>query len=126
MKNIPNISNAEWVVMKVIWEKGEATANDVIESLEDEVSWKPKTVMTMLKRLVDKGALRYEKQGRAFVYAALLDESECVRAESRSFLERVFGGSLKPMLANLIDDYELSDEEIEELKRILDQKNKPN
>jgi len=107
--------------MKVIWAKHPATASDVIESLSPSSSWKPKTIMTLLNRLTKKGALAYEKRGRAYHYYPLVEEAECVKAESQTFLQRVHGGALKPMLANFLEDAKLSDQEIEELKALLDQ-----
>lgn len=117
----PKVSDSEWRVMKVIWAKHPATASDVIESLSPSSSWKPKTIMTLLNRLTKKGALAYEKRGRAYHYYPLVEEAECVKAESQTFLQRVHGGALKPMLANFLEDAKLSDQEIEELKALLDQ-----
>ena len=124
MQKTPKISDAEWQVMRVTWSKSPITANEVVEALSPSTTWKPKTIMTLINRLVKKGALGFEKNGRAYRYSPLVEESECVRSESRSFLERVYGGALQPMLANFLEDGELSREEIEELKRILDQKEK--
>ena len=116
------ISEAEWQVMKVLWAQSPATANEVVEQLAESTDWKPKTIKTLLNRLVKKEALGFEKKGRTYHYKPLVSEEECVSAESRSFVERVYGGSLAPMLANLFEDAELSKNEIKELKRILDKK----
>ncbi len=110
--------------MKVIWAKSSATAAEVVESLEGETSWKPKTIMTLLNRLAKKGALRFEQEGRAYRYYPVIGEAESVKAESRSFVERVYGGALTPMLANFLEEADLSQEEIDELKRLLDQRTK--
>ncbi len=121
MSEIPQISEAEWRVMSVLWAAESAiTANEVIHALENQTDWKPKTIMTLLNRLVKKGALDYEKQGRAYHYYPLVQESVCARAEGRSFLRRVYGGALQPMLAGFLDDAELSTEEIKTLKKMLD------
>ena len=118
------ISNAEWLVMKAVWAKSSATAAEVVEALEGETSWKPKTIMTLLNRLAKKGALRFEKEGRAYRYYPVIGEAESVKAESRSFIERVYGGALTPMLANFLEEAELSPEEIDDLKRLLDRRTK--
>lgn len=118
----PNISEAEWLVMRVVWANAPVTAGEVIEALAPERAWKPKTVMTLLTRLVKKGALGFEKKGRAYHYHPLVTEESSVRSEGGAFLQRVYGGALKPMLANFLDEVELSDAEIEELKSILDQR----
>jgi len=122
MKTPPRISDAEWLVMKVLWERSPLAVADVTEALEDQTGWKLKTVQTLLNRLVKKGALDYEKRGRAFYYAPIVEESACVRAETQSFLQRVSGGALKPMLAWFIEEGDLSDEEIAELKRMIEKR----
>ena len=124
MKKMPRISEAEWQVMKVVWAKTKATTNEVVDALTPATPWKPKTIMTMLKRLVDKGALGYEPKGRIYEYYARIGEAECIRAESRSFLERVYSGAATPMLAQFLEETPLSSQEIEELKQILEQKGK--
>lgn len=122
MKRVPRISEAEWQVMRVLWARSPLSANDVIEALADTTDWKPKTIKTLLNRLVSKKALGFKKSGRAYLYHPLVDELQCVRAESRSFLNRVYGGALAPMLAAFIREEELTPQEIEELRRILERK----
>ena len=127
MEKQPNISGAEWEIMKVLWNKSPVTANEVVERLADKQSWSPKTVKTLINRLVGKGAVGFEKNGRQYHYSWLLSESECVRAETRSFISRVRNSganTLKPMLAAFLQEQELSAVEIEELKRILERKAK--
>lgn len=119
---LPQISDAEWVVMKVVWQKGTATANQVVEVLEDQIHWKPKTIQTLLARLVQKKALDYDKTGREYLFRPLVEAQECMHAVSRSFLRRFFDGEVAPFLACFLEKEKLSSEEIEELKRILDAK----
>ncbi len=121
MKKIPRISESEWEVMKLLWGKSPLTANDVVKMLPQK-TWKPKTIKTLLNRLVKKQALGYEKKGREYDYYPLVKEAECVKAESRSFLQRVYGGATKPMLAAFLESEKLSPEDIKELKKILNQK----
>lgn len=117
---VPAISDAEWVVMRVLWERHPATANQVVEALADQVSWKPKTIHTLLRRLVQKGAVGFEKRGREFHFAPRVEASRCMHAVSRSFLDRFFGGRVAPFLACLVEKEELSPSELAELRRILD------
>lgn len=124
MKNVPSISDAEWQVMKYLWAHAPATTNDVVDALTARTDWKPKTVMTLLNRLVKKGALGFEKKGRVYEYTPLVAERDCVRDESQSFLQRVYGGHLKPMLVDFLKEGNLSPQDIEELKRILDEGDK--
>ncbi|MCC7409115.1 MAG: BlaI/MecI/CopY family transcriptional regulator, partial [Phycisphaeraceae bacterium] len=84
--------------------------------------WSPKTVMTLIHRLVKKGAVAYDKQGRAHLYRPKLRQSQCVRAQSRSFLDKVFRGATMPMLAQFLEDARLTPDQIHELKQILDKK----
>ena len=125
MKKLPRISEAEWQVMRVVWARGRATTNEVVEALSPITDWKPKTIMTLLKRLADKGALDFEKKGRLYEYFPLVAESDCVRAESRSFLARVYGGAVTPMLAHFIEDARLTPSEIAELQRLLEKRGRP-
>jgi BlaI family penicillinase repressor len=122
MKKIPQISDTEWQVMKVIWSNSPITANQVIEALEGNTNWKPKTVKTLLGRLVKKNALDFYKEGREYYYYHIVSEKECVRAESKSFLEKVYGGAFNVMLTNFLEEENLSTDEINELKKILDKK----
>jgi BlaI family penicillinase repressor len=124
MDPTPKISDAEWLVMRQLWERAPQTTNEVVENLASQTTWKPKTIMTLLNRLVKKGALGFEKKGRIYEHFPLVREEDCVRAESRSFLERVYGGSLQPMLAHFLEETPLSKEEIEALRRILDERGK--
>src|SRR5579862_8704416 len=96
----PGISETEWEVMKVLWAKSPLSAQEIIDALSTHDKWHPKTAKTLLNRLVKKQALGFSKEGRAYLYRPLVAESECIAAESESFLERVFGGSLKPMFAH--------------------------
>jgi len=125
MSKTPRISEAEWLVMKVCWNRSPISAQEIIDSLASPASRHPKTVKTLLNRLVKKGALGFTKEGRAYLYEPLVAERDCVTAESTSFLERVFGGSLQPMLAHFVESRKLSPAEIAELKRLIKQKENP-
>ena len=122
MKMLPRISDAEWLVMKVLWSTPGRTAEGVVETLQGKVTWNARTIRTLINRLLRKKALKYEKEGRKYRYFPAVNEAQCVRQETRSFLRRVYGGTVAPMLAAFIDDAELSPQDIQELKRILDQK----
>ena len=126
MKNLPQISDTEWQVMKVLWANEPLTANQVVKELEGVMPWKPKTVKTMLGRLVKKRAIAFNMDGREYVYYPVVAEAECIKAESQSFLEKVFSGALNVMFASFLEEQDLSKEEIAELKRILEQKDKIN
>jgi BlaI family transcriptional regulator, penicillinase repressor len=120
----PRISDAEWEIMKVLWTKSPATASDVIDALRDNKTWKDKTVKTLLSRLLQKGILSYEQINRVYYYTPVLSEEECKRSERQSFLQRVYGGALKPMLVHFLQEEKLSSQEIDELRKILSEKEK--
>lgn len=121
---VPKIAESEWRVMKILWEKSPITANEIVGKLADYTRWNPKTIRTLLNRLVAKGAIGFEKDGRTYLYYPILPKSECARLERRSLLSKVYDGALKPMLAAFIQEEHLSREEIQELKNILEQKGK--
>ena len=123
MKDLPKISESEWEVMKIIWEHNPCTSNQVIESLESTTEWMPKTIKTLINRLVKKHVLDFTVEGRVYYYYPLLTKQECVRAENQSFLKRIYNGTLKSMLVNFLEENELTKEEILELKEILDERN---
>ena len=119
---LPKISEAEWRVMKLLWDKSPRTANDIVDELEGAVDWNAQTIRTLINRLVQKGAITFEKDGRAYLYYARVKEREVQRAETRSFVSRVFNGAMKPMIATFLEETDLSKEDIDELERLLKQK----
>jgi BlaI family penicillinase repressor len=108
--------------MKVVWRLETATARQVVEALERDTDWKPKTIHTLLSRLGKKGAVTSEKTGREYVFKPAVTEQECRLAASRSFLDRVFDGKIAPFLANFLENEKLTRKEIEELRRLLEEK----
>lgn len=119
MGKLPQISEAEFEVMKVVWKYAPINTNEVTEKLTQTTNWSPKTIQTMLKRLVSKKALTYEKQSRVFVYTPLVNEEEYIRQESNSFLKRYYDGNIASMLASYLEDDKLSDTEINTLRHLL-------
>ena len=126
MAKSPGISEAEWDVMKVVWDHEPIAASDVADKLAAERQWHPQTVKTMLTRLVGKGALAYKSEGKRYLYRAKISRDACVRQESRSFLSRVFDGSVTPAVVHLLTHSKLSDDELKQLRRLLDADNSKN
>ncbi|MED1798786.1 BlaI/MecI/CopY family transcriptional regulator [Brevibacillus porteri] len=106
MSNIPKISEAEWEIMKEIWRDHPATAEQIIERLPADIEWTEQTVRTFLNRLLKKKAI--SKSGRSYRYFPLVQEAECKRAESESFLKRVFNRAVGTMMTNFLEDVQLS------------------
>ena len=126
MTDSPKISDAEWAIMKQLWHHHPQSANQIAEYLCKQNNWKDKTVKTLISRLLAKQVIGFTKKGRQYMYFPLIEHSKCAQAESRSFLRRVFDGTVKPMLATLLENEKLSDKEIEELKAILENKSRQN
>ena len=122
--SVPTLSNKEWLVMRLLWEKSPQPAYDLIEVLAEQESWQASTVRTMLTRLHKKGALGIRPYKNLFLYYPIVSEEDCRNAETKSFLQKVFGGALQPALLHIAKREKLSREEIEELKRVLDGKEK--
>lgn len=119
---LPPISDAELIVMKVVWNQSPVTANQVVAALEEQMDWKPKTIHTLLSRLAQKGALAFERRGREYLFRPLIAAEDFMHAASRSFLHRLFDGEIAPFLACFLEREKLTREEIAELRRILEEK----
>jgi BlaI family penicillinase repressor len=118
------ISESEWRVMNMVWDRPSVAASDIVEALSERTGWHSRTIRTLLDRLVKKGALKATLDGKRYLYEPLLSMEACVRQESRSFLQRVFDGEPAPLILYLVKESRLSNEEIKELKRLLAQKEK--
>lgn len=121
MKQKPSISETEWEIMHVLWTRHPLTANEILSSLTSaDPSWHPKTLRTLLGRLVKKKALQFDVDGREYQYIPLISEKECVASASDSFLERIFRGSMRPMLAYFAEQKRITPADLEELKRLVE------
>jgi BlaI family penicillinase repressor len=116
---LPRISDAEWEVMKVVWRQAPCSAHDVVSALASSRTWSAATIKTLLNRLHSKGALRFEKVGKAYLYHPAFTEDRLRSAETESFVDRVFDGSLSPMIAHFARSGKLSEKDLDELERIL-------
>jgi BlaI family transcriptional regulator, penicillinase repressor len=122
MKHLPKISDAEWEVMRILWQSGPKMTNEIVDELISRTAWKRETVRTLINRLVQKKALSFKKSGRQYLYSPKVKEAECVRAKTKTFLDRFHGGSVEPMLAALVEHEQLTPAQIKRLKQILDGK----
>lgn len=117
MTALPQISEAEFEVMKIVWKYAPINTNEITEKLLQTTAWSPKTIQTLIKRLVTKGVLSYEKQGRVFVYTPLVRESD-------SFLDRYYDGDITSMLSSYLENDKLSETEINSLRSLLSKRPK--
>ena len=122
MTRTPPITDAEWEVMNVLWEEAPGTAMDVADALRARTDWHPKTVKTLLGRLVRKGVLKFREEGNRYLYTPAIPRQRYVKEESASFIDRVFGGEASPALVHFVKSSPLTREEIDALRRILDEK----
>ncbi len=122
MPKTPDITESEWKVMKLLWAKAPQPAYDLAAALEKTEQWHPNTVRTLLGRLLGKKAVRIKKYKNLYLYSPAVTEDDCIRAESDSFLGRVFGGSVKPLLVHFARRQKLTAADLEELRRILESK----
>src|ERR1700730_2412265 len=116
MPQVPVISEAEWKVMKVLGGQSPRSAMEIINALAGTEDWHPNTVKTLLSRLHKKKALGVEKQKNLYLYRPLVSEADCVKTVSDSFLDRVFGGAVKPLLLHFVEKQRLSSQDLDELK----------
>lgn len=122
MKSLPSITDAEWKVIKLLWQRSPLSGYDIFQAVERAEQWHRNTVNTLLKRLEQKGAIRSEKYKNLYLYSPIISEQEFVEAESQSFLQRVFGGSVQPLMLHFAKKQKLSAQQIKELNSILERK----
>ena len=120
MESNISISEAESVVMKVLWARHPLTAEEIIAALVHQQDWQEATVKTLLNRLLKKGAISAEQTGRRYLYAPVLQRGDWQLTESAGMLERLFDGQVAPLVAHFSKHRKLSPRDIEELKRLIE------
>lgn len=118
----PQISESEYEVLKVIWDNEPVSTNEIVDIVTKTHNWNMRTVHTLISRLDKKGAVCHKKEGRTFVYSSLIKKDEYIKTESKSFLKKFYDGTANKMVMNFIKNDMLSEEDIEELRNILNKK----
>ena len=118
----PHITDAEWEVMRIVWANTHATSKDVISILSEKMNWKQGTIKTLLGRLVEKGALHTELEGRKFIYTANIEEKDAVRSYTNEIFERICRKNVGNVVESIIEDHALSFDDIKRLEEILEKK----
>ena len=118
--NKPKISDSEWKVVSVLWENHPLTANEIIGRLQPVSDWSAKTIKTMVFRLVKKGVIGFTNDRREYNYYPLLSREDCIADESQNFLNRIFGGAPASMISHFLRSQPISESEIDEIKKLLD------
>ena len=115
------ISEAESAVMEVLWQRQPLAAEDVVSALADSRQWQEATIKTLLNRLLKKGAIRASKDGRRYLYAAVLKRQAWMLGESQGLLERLFDGRVAPLVAHFSEHRKLSRKDIADLRKLLEE-----
>ena len=115
------ISDSESVVMDVLWAEHPLASEDVVARLAGHSDWAEPTIKTLLNRLLKKGAVRAERDGRRYLYSPVLSREGWVAHESESVLDRLFGGRVAPLVAHFSEQRKLSRKDIAELRKLLEE-----
>ena len=115
------VTEAESVVMDVLWTRHPLGADEVVAALAEREHWQEATIKTLLNRLLRKGAIRAEKEGRRYLYSPVLRREDWVLGESQGLLERLFDGRVAPLVAHFSQQRKLSRKDIAELRRLLEE-----
>ena len=118
------ISEAESVVMDVLWRHHPLGADEVVAALSNRQDWQEATIKTLLNRLLNKGAISAEKDGRRYLYSPVLRREAWVQQQSEGLLTRLFGGRVAPLVAHFSQHRKLSKKDIAELRRLVEELDK--
>jgi len=116
-----SISDAESLVMEVLWNKQPLSSEGVVAALADSTNWREPTVKTLLNRLLKKRAIAAERDGRRYLYRPLLKRADYVHAQSKGLLDRLFGGRVAPLVAHFSEHHKLVKKDLAELKRLIEE-----
>ena len=117
-----HITDAEWEVMRVVWANTQVTSKEVISTLQEKLDWKQATTKTLLGRLVEKGALNTEQEGRKYIYSANIEEKEAIRSFTNHIFDRICRKKVGNVIESIIKDHTLSFDDIQRLEEILELK----
>ncbi|MBO5159693.1 MAG: BlaI/MecI/CopY family transcriptional regulator [Lachnospiraceae bacterium] len=120
MKYNSGLSENEWYIMQVLWEKSPSTLREICDALKESKGWTKHAVTSFLKRMLEKGAIKVDESGKVKEYSAIWSQEETILEETHSILDRVYRGNLLLMVSNAVKEQKLSKEEIDELKNMLD------
>lgn len=122
MGKLPQISEAEYEIMKILWSEYPLSTNEVTERAQKSHSWNQKTIHTLLSRLTAKHVISYEQRGRMYYYFPLISQKKYLEQENHIFLNRFYNGEVAPMLSSLLSNAELSESDLKNLYEIINSK----
>lgn len=117
--NAKSISEAESRLMQVLWERGDATAEELRQAVVEQTDWQEGTVKALLNRLLRKGAINAEREGRRFRYRPVLAKSDYVAEQSQSLIDRLFDGRVAPLVAQFSEQKSLTPDDLDELRQLI-------
>ena len=120
MKYNSGLSENEWYIMQVLWERSSASLREICDALKESKGWTKHAISSFLKRMQEKGAISVDESGKVKNYVAVWNKEETILEETQSIMERVYKGDLLLMVRNAVKEQKLTKEEIEELKNMLD------
>ena len=120
MKYNSGLSENEWYIMQVLWEKSSASLREICDALKESKGWTKHAISSFLKRMQENGAISVDESGKVKNYVAVWNKEETILEETQSIMERVYKGNLLLMVSNAVKEQKLTKEEIEELKNMLD------
>ncbi len=119
MSTLPRISDAEWSVMEVVWEHAPQTANEIVDTLLPRTDWNPKTIKTLINRLVNKGALTFEKAGRTYLYSPAVPRPAMEQRLVGGLIRGAFRGSAERLVLRALESGETTREELDAIKKLI-------
>jgi len=122
MDKLPQISEAEYEIMKIIWDESPISTNSICEKVPSIHNWSNKTVHTLLSRLVSKHVISYEQKGRMYYYFPIISKNKYLSQENHSFLSRFYDGEMAPLLSSLLSNAQLSDSDLKNMYHLIDSK----
>jgi BlaI family transcriptional regulator, penicillinase repressor len=121
MEDLPSISEAESAVMEVLWRTSPVSTEDVVAALKNRQDWQEPTIKTLLNRLLKKGAISAQRDGRRYLYSPVLHRDQWLASESKGLLDRLFGGRVAPLVAHFSKHRKLTKKDLGDLKRLIEE-----
>ncbi|HMN44350.1 MAG TPA: BlaI/MecI/CopY family transcriptional regulator [Povalibacter sp.] len=121
MKDIPTITEAESVVMEVLWQSSPVATEEVVTALKGRQDWQEPTIKTLLNRLLKKRAISAQRDGRRYLYSPILQREQWLSSESKGLLDRLFGGRVAPFVAHFSKQRKLTRKDLADLKRLIEE-----
>lgn len=120
MENKDKVSSAEFKILEILWINSPLTGSQIVDALSTKESWHPRTIKSLINRLLKKKIISHKVEGNHYLYYPLLKQNEYLKKTSRNFIQRLFGGKISPLVAHFAKHEKISKEDIQELKNILE------